>query len=159
MTFASFDLFHTIEATFATSFSGLDCLTIDDAERWFLIASFLTSHTLSQCVVECFPRAIFSPHIVVVPDMPPVRKIFWQHSPLAGGFGAIKDRIDDFAQVDCSLAAWAVRFCGEGCNNGPFHICAITGVAFLRLWLICCGCIGAFAHMILLLGCSNAKPC
>src|SRR6266487_2989566 len=130
MTLPPFDLLSAIIARFATRFRRLDGLTVNNTEGWLRVSSFDTAYLLTQCIVDAFPCAVFSPHIIVVPHMSPVRKLFWQHPPLTAGFGTVKECVHNFTQINRSFASASIWLFGKRLNNEPFSIGTIARIAF-----------------------------
>src|SRR5207237_1879242 len=90
----------SVKSFFTTHFRRFDTLTIHHPNTWFGVASSLNPHLSTYHRIDTHQRPIITPYAVIIGDMIPRWELFWQHPPLTAGSRAIKERIQDFTDIN-----------------------------------------------------------
>src|SRR5262245_24904370 len=99
MTFAAFDLFAGIVASFSAGFGGFDTLAVDHSCARIYGPSSFETLLLAQDTVNPLPSPIHCPFAVVIVDTVVVGVLFGQILPLATSSGHIEDGVHHLPQI------------------------------------------------------------
>lgn len=130
---ATSDFLGCIVASLLATFCRLDALTVEYGCAWCLVASNFLAQLFSQCLVEPFPSAIYSPQPKVMVHSSPGWKVVRQCSPQAAILGHVEDGVQNLSPT---VLAWASRFGGfwhKWRNYRPLFIIQISRVDFAGL--------------------------
>src|SRR6185312_7684504 len=112
-------------------FRPLDALAVDDRGDWACFSSGLLSTFHVKSMVDTIQRAVVVPKREVAIHRAARGQILRDRAPLAARAQHVHQAVDHVADAHRSLATPALRRWNDRCDESPFLICQVAGIAKL----------------------------
>src|SRR6185312_11074828 len=112
-------------------FRALDALAVDDRGGWACFSSGLLSTFHVKSMVDTIQRAVVVPKREVAIHRAARGQILRDRAPLAARAQHVHQAVDHVADAHRSLATPALRRWNDRCDESPFLVCQVAGIAKL----------------------------